>query len=203
MIDTRTNRFFERITGDPLVGEFAGQHASNNFSGPNGVAPADFGRVWAGDGDSTVKIMDQFTARVVETISTGGAERANEMSYDPSDHIMLVSNEADSPPFITLISTRPGSEHILARITFTTATNGVQASIYNPANGLFYVNVPQIGPDPTNGEVAVIDPRTATVVKTFPVSDCQAVGMALGPRRSLLLGCSTLTNSAASPALLT
>ncbi len=201
VIDTRTNRFLERITGDPLVGEFAGQHASNNFSGPNGVAPADFGRVWAGDGDSTVKIMDQFTARVVRTISTGGAERANEMSYDPRDHIMLVSNEADSPPFITLISTRPGSEHILARITFATATNGVQASIYNPADGLFYVNVPQIGPDPTNGEVAVIDPRTATLVKTFPVSDCQAVGMALGPRRNLLLGCSTLTNSAASPAL--
>lgn len=201
VIDTRTNRFLERITRDSLVGEFAGQHASNNFSGPNGVAPADFGRIWAGDGDSTVKIMDQFTARVVRTISTGGTARANEMSYDPRDHIMLVSNEADTPPFITLISTRPGSEHILAKITFTTATNGVQASIYNPANGLFYVNVPQIGPDPTSGEVAVIDPRTATVVKTFPVSNCQAVGMALGPRRNLLLGCSTLTNSAASPAL--
>jgi len=127
VIDTRTNRFLERITGDSLVGEFAGQHASNNFSGPNGVAPADFGRIWAGDGDSTVKIMDQFTARVVRTISTGGTARANEMSYDPRDHIMLVSNEADTPPFITLISTRPGSEHILAKITFTTATNGVQA----------------------------------------------------------------------------
>jgi DNA-binding beta-propeller fold protein YncE len=201
VIDTRTNRFLVRITGNTTVGEFSGQQASNNFSGPNGVAPADFGRVWAGDGDSTVKIMDPFTAQVVKSINTGGTARANEMSYDPRDHIMLVSNEADTPPFISLISTRPGHEHILAKITFTTATNGVQASIYNPANGLFYVNVPQIGTDPTNGEVAVVDPRTATVIKTFPISNCQAVGMALGPRRNLLLGCSTLTNSAASPAL--
>lgn len=201
VFDTRTNHFLLRITGDATVGEFTGQRSSNNVSGPNGVAPADFGRVWAGDGDSTVKVMDPFTGSVVKSISTGGAAPANEMSYDARDHIMLVSNEADKPPFISLISTRPGHEYTLARITFETATNGVQGSVYNPGTGLFYVNVPQIGGDPTKGEVAVIDPRTATVVKTFPVSDCQAVGMALGPRRNLLLGCSTLTNSATSPAL--
>jgi len=201
VFDTRRNRFLGRISGSAASGQFAGQQASNDISGPNGVSPADFGWIWAGDGDSTVKIMSLFTGQAVKSVSTGGTARANEMSYDPDDHIMLVANQADTPPFISLISTRPGSERVLARLTFDTAAAGIQSSVYNPSNKLFYVNVPQIGQDPTQGEVAVIDPRRAAMLTTFPVSNCQAVGMALGPRRDLLLGCSTLTNSAASPAL--
>ena len=201
VFDTRSNRFLGRITGNAAAGQFAGQQASNNFSGPNGVSPAEFGWVWAGDGDSTVKIMSLLTGQVVKSVSTGGTARANELSFDPDDHVMLVANEADTPPFVSLISTQPGSERVLARLTFETATAGIQASVYNPSNRLFYVNVPQVGQDPTKGEVAVIDPRRAAVLTTFPVNDCQAVGMTLGPRRDLLLGCSTLTNSAASPAL--
>ena len=201
VFDTRTDRFLIRVTGNATVGQFAGQQASNDFSGPNGVSDAGFGRIWAGDGDSTVKIIDLFAARVVKSVSTGGTARANEMSYDPRDHVMLVANQADQPPFISLISTLPGSEHVLSRITFQTATAGIQSSTYNPRNGLFYVNVPQLGDDSTKGEVAVVDPLRRAVVTTFPVNNCQAVGMALGPSRNLLLGCSTLTNSAASPAL--
>ncbi len=201
VFSSRTNRFLTRITGNAAVGQFAGQKASNNFSGPNGVTSAEFGRIWAGDGDSTVKIMDLFTARVVKTVSTGGTARANELSYDSDDHIMLVANQADTPPFVTLLSTRPGSERVLKRITFDTATAGIQSSIYNPHTKLFYVNVPQLGDDPTKGEVALIDPLEMAVAATFPVDNCQAVGIALGPRRNLLLGCSTATNSAASSAL--
>jgi len=201
VFDTRSNRFLTRITGNAAAGQFAGQQASNEVSGPNGVASAEFGWIWAGDGDSTVKVMSLFTGQAVKSVSTGGTARANELSYDPDDHIMLVANQADTPPFVSLISTRHGSERVLARLTFDTATAGVQASVYNPHNKLFYLNVPQIGQDPTQGEVAVIDPRRAVVLTTFPVSNCQAVGMALGPRRNLLLGCSTLTNSSASPAL--
>ncbi len=201
VFDTRSNRFLGRITGNAATGQFAGQKDTNDVSGPNGVSPAEFGTIWAGDGDSTVKIMSLFTGQVVKSVSTGGAFRANEMSFDPDDHIMLVANQADTPPFVSLISTRPGHERVLARLTFDTATAGIQASVYNPSNRLFYVNIPQIGQDPTQGEVAVIDPRREMVLTTFPVNNCQAVGMALGPRRNLLLGCSTLTNSGASPAL--
>ena len=202
VINTRTNRFVTRIVGNATVGEFVGQLSSNDISGPDGLAPADGGRIWAGDGNSTVKIIDLARAEVVRTISTGGTSRADEMAFDPRDHVMLVANDADSPPFVTLLSTLPGTERVLARITFDAATNGIEASVYNPGNGLFYVNIPQIGSDQTTGGVAVIDPRTAQVLTTFAVSNCQPSGIALGPRRSLLLGCST-TNDAASTALAT
>lgn len=202
VINTRTNRFVTRITGNATVGEFAGQLSSNDVSGPDGLSPADGGRIWAGDGNSTVKIIDLAKAEVVRTVSTGGTSRADEMAFDPRDHVMLVANDADSPPFVTLLSTRPGTERVLARITFDAATNGIEASVYNPRNGLFYVNIPQIGSDQTMGGVAVIDPRTARVLTTFPVRNCQPAGMALGPRRNLLLGCAT-TNDAAATALAT
>ena len=109
VFDTASNRFLTRIAGNARLGQFAGQKASNDFSGPNGVSPAEPGRLWAGDGDSTVKVMDLRTGQVVNSIGTGGTARANELSYDPDDHIMLVANEADKPPFVSLLSTRPGS----------------------------------------------------------------------------------------------
>jgi hypothetical protein len=34
--------------------------------------------IWAGDGDSTVKVIDIETMKILDTISTGGQLRANE-----------------------------------------------------------------------------------------------------------------------------
>jgi DNA-binding beta-propeller fold protein YncE len=45
--------------------------------------------VWAGDGDNTVKVVDLETKSVVDTISTGGNHRADELAYDPVDKIIL------------------------------------------------------------------------------------------------------------------
>lgn len=189
VIDTASNRFVMRVVGDSRVGTFAGQQASNDVSGPNGVTSAGFGRVWAGDGDSTIKIIDLFAGTVLKTISTGGTARVDSLVQDPKRHVILAVNDADSPPFVTLLSSRTGDERVLAKISFDNATNGIEGVVYNPRNGLFYVNLPQLGPDQTMGGVAVIDPVTATVVTTFPVSNCQPTGLALGPRRNLLLGC--------------
>ena len=189
VVDTRTNRFLFRVTGTPGVSTFVGQLADSDFSGPNGVATAGFGRVWAGDGNSTIKIIDIFSGTVVRTLSTGGTARVDSLALDPADHVMLAVNDADSPPFISLVSSRTGSERVLARITFDAATNGIESVVYNPRNRLFYVNLPQIGPDQSMGGVAVIDPVAAKVIATFPVTNCQPTGLALGPRRNLLLGC--------------
>ena len=189
VIDTASNRFLIRFTGVPGVSGFAGQQASNDVSGPNGVAVAGSGRVWAGDGDSTIKIIDIFDGAVAKVLSTGGTARVDSLALDPARQIMLAVNDADSPPFISLVSARTGHERVLARITFDNATNGIEGVVYNPRNGLFYVNLPQLGPDQTMGGVAVIDPVAASVVTTFPVTNCQPTGLALGPRRNLLLGC--------------
>ncbi len=189
VIDTATDRFVLRVVGDPRVGTFVGQLADSDYSGPNGVSSAGVGRVWAGDGNSTIKVIDIDAGTVVTTISTGGTARVDSLALDPGRHVMLAVNDADSPPFVTLLSSRTGDERVLARITFDNATNGIEGVVFNPRNHLFYVNLPQLGPDQTMGGVAVIDPVTATVVTTFPVSNCQPTGLALGPRRNLLLGC--------------
>src|SRR6516225_4222383 len=55
--------------------------ANNNLSGPDGVVVVDHKEVWAGDGDSRVKVIDLATGTFVTTISTGGKFRVDEMAY--------------------------------------------------------------------------------------------------------------------------
>jgi hypothetical protein len=193
--DTRTSTFIDRVGGK---GVFAGivrdgkGNPINDLSGPDGVVVVDHREVWAGDGNSTVKVIDLKSRKIVATISTGGTARVDEMSYDSRDHILAVANNADSPPFLTLIDTN--SRKILKKITFPDATNGLEQSQWSPKTGLFYVSVPQIGPNAEDGGVAVIDPKTLAVTKTFPVKFCQPAGLTLGPDKHALVGCSASTD---------
>ena len=45
---------------------------NNNLSGPDGVVIVDHKEIWAGDGDSRIKVIDIKTRSFVTTISTGG-----------------------------------------------------------------------------------------------------------------------------------
>jgi hypothetical protein len=80
------------------------------------------------------------------------------MSYDPRDQILVVANNAATPPYITMISTRPDDRRVLGHVIYSDAA-GVEQSVYNPVTGLFYVNLTQVGPDPNNGAVSIVDPR--------------------------------------------
>jgi hypothetical protein len=169
--------------------------ANSNLSGPDGVLVTADNQVWAGDGDSTVKLIDIGTRKVVDTISTGGKFRCDEMKWDSADHILAVANNADSPPFLTLINT--DTHQVLKKITFDgtngapDATNGLEQSQWSPTTGMFYVSVPQVGTtDVAQGGVSVIDPSSMSVIATYPVQNCTPAGLALGPRDQALLGCS-------------
>jgi hypothetical protein len=194
IIDTRTNHVIGQVKG--FSGSAGG---NNNLAGPDGNAPTGDGLVWAGNGDSTVKVVDSRSMTIVQSISTGGTMRADEMSYDSKDRILLVANDADSPPFVSLIYTPDGYRQVLARISFKNATNGIEASVFDAAKGLFYVNIPQVGGSGHQGEVAVIDPILKKVIKTIPVRNCEPSGLALGPDQNLLLGCSTTNDANATP----
>jgi len=138
---------------------FVGQKESNDVSGPDGVVLVG-GEAWVGDGDSTVKVVDLATNKIVATISTGGKARVDEMAYDPVDHVFAGVNNADDPPFITLISTGPDRK-ILAKIEYKDATDGAEQPFYLASTGMIYDSIPQIGPDKAKGAVAEIDPRQA------------------------------------------
>ncbi len=197
LIDIRTNTFITRIGGfvgsrnDPATGL-----PNPDLSGPAAVQPVGIGEVWVSDGDSTVKVVDLFSQSIVATISTtlpgqtaDQALRADGMSYDPRDHILMVQNGAASPPFVTLISTLPSDRRVLGHVVFDDAA-GAEASLYNPANGLFYVNLPQVGADPDSGAVSVIDPQRLAEITRFPLTGCNGAGLALAPGQKLLVGCS-------------
>src|ERR1700733_14667368 len=174
--------------------------ANNSISGPDGVVIVDGSTVWAGDGDSTLKVIDIKTFSLTDTITVTDPTdasvkmRVDEMAYDSRDHILAAANNANTPPFITLVDTNP--HNILGQIVFDTAhagvdaENGIEQSQWSPQTGLFYVSIPQLGPDPAQGAVAVIDPSSMKVIAVYPVQKCSPAGLALGPNHQALIGCS-------------
>ena len=186
VFDTAAGRFMGRL------GSFAGAvvkdgKAANDVSGPDGVVFTGQ-EIWAGDGDSTVKVIDPSSGKTLDTISTGGAKRLDEVGYDPRDDIFIGVNNAEHPPFATLISTRPGHA-IIGKLVFPDATDGAEQPTYNPFDGMFYLSIPEFDKDPRKGGVAVIDPRTAKLVKMLRVDDCHPAGLAFGPDQNFVLGC--------------
>jgi DNA-binding beta-propeller fold protein YncE len=169
------------------IGGFVGAKSSNDVSGPDGVVTTFSNReVWAGDGDSTVKVVDLTVGKVVATISTGGKARADEMAYDPKENFILVANNADDPPFGTLISVP--TRTVVKRITFNDSTNGAEQPQYDPVTGMFYISVPATNANP-GGEIDVISPTSMNIVAKYGVKDCGPNGLAIGPGNQLLAGC--------------
>jgi hypothetical protein len=170
--------------------------ANNALSGPDGDVVVDHKEIWAGDGDSKIKVIDLATKQFVTTISTGGSFRVDEMAYDSRDHLLAAANNADTPPFVTVFDTN--AKTIVAKLVFqkgsanadVDAQNGIEQPQWSYETGLFYVSVPQVGSDPSVGGVSVIDPKTNTVTGTFLVKNCSPAGLALGPHHEALLGCS-------------
>jgi hypothetical protein len=176
--------------------------ANNAKSGPDGVVIVGSKEVWAGDGDSTLKVIDIATFSLTDTITVTDPTdasvkmRVDEMAYDSRDHILAAANNANTPPFITLVNT--DTHAILGQIIFDTkpghagvdAENGIEQPQWSPQTGLFYVSVPQVGPDPAQGGVAVIDPSSMQVTAVFPVVNCSPAGLALGPNHQAVVGCS-------------
>jgi len=176
---------------------FQGAQATTSVSGPDGVVITDHKNIWAGDGDSKIKVIDVATGKFIKTISTGGKFRVDEMAYDSRDHLLAAANNADDPPFVTVFDTNAMT--IVAKLVFqkgsanadVDATNGIEQPQWSPKTGLFYVSVPQVGSDPTVGGVSIIDPKTNKVTNTFLVKNCSPAGLTLGPRNEALLGCNT------------
>jgi hypothetical protein len=163
------------------------------LSGPNGAVIVDNKEIWAGDGDSRIKVIDISSQSFITTISTGGEFRVDEMAYDSGDHLLAAAN-TDTPPFVTIFDT--SGKTIKGKLVFTTAgvgvdaENGIGQSAWSPLTGMFYISVPQVGADPSIGGVSVIDPKTLRVIGTFLVTDCSPAGLALGPNHEALIGCS-------------
>ncbi len=82
--------------------------------------------------------------------------------------------------------------------------NGLGGSIYNPVTKKFLQAVPQVGPNPADGEIMEIDP-VALTVKHYPLTvasgapGCQVASVAVGPSQNLLVGCANREGEAFPP----
>jgi DNA-binding beta-propeller fold protein YncE len=183
IIDTKTDQFLMRVTG------FTGVQKSGDLNGPNGVVTVnDSSEAWVTDGDSTVKIIDMKSGQIVATISTGGKKRANEMAYDPDHQVVIVTNPNDEPPFLTLISAKPGHE-IIGKILMPEATEAIERAVYYAPRGTFYVNIPVLNHEHAKGGLAEVDPRTAKIVNMHLIENCNPHSVSLAADSLMFIGC--------------
>ena len=180
IIDAENDSFVGRVTG------FVGAVGANG-AGPNGVLVTSDKKLWAGDGDSLTRVVDLTLnpPRVIQSISTGGMNRADELGYDPTDRIILIGNDRDPVPYVTLISA--DTYRVVGTIPFREGT-GLEQPLWDPQLRRFLINVPTA----RGAEVAVVDPKTMSVTGVYPVgSNCGGTGLTLGPFQRLLVACGT------------
>ena len=195
VFNAATGTFVARVPG------FVGYTASKgtDLAGPDGVVVIG-DEAWVGDGDSSVKVVDLNLYKIIDVVPTNGTKRADELAYDPRDHLIAIANDADTPPFISLISTVHGDRHVVRKIPFPMATNGIEQTVWDPNTGYFYTSIPQIGGYKDNGAIMVTDPLSGTVLASFGVNKCQPAGLALGPNDTLFVGCGTAAVQNKAPA---
>ena len=161
VIDTHTLTFKRTIGG--FVGVVLnGAHTAvnNNLSGPDGVT--SHGRwLYAGDGDSTLKVIDLNAppaSAIKQTISTGGTTRLDEMALTPDGKLLLAANNAEDPPFGTLFNANgDNATSAVSKITKITidptiVPSGFGLSIeqptWDPTTKRFYTSIPIIANNP-------------------------------------------------------
>ena len=204
VVDAKTGMFIKQIQGG-----FKGFTGSNDTSGPNGVTVSGH-FLFVSDAPSRVVSIDLRTDAIINAVSTGGATglRSDELAYDPTDGLLLVINNADSPTFASLIKVDKQSGQLTAgtapcgsppcRITLTTATNGAEQPVWDAGTGRFYLSIPEVsgnGGTSPHGAVARINPN-GNLETMYMVDFCQPAGLTLRPHQNLLLGCSVVFDTA-------
>src|SRR5713101_5466257 len=191
IIDTQHLKFKRTIGG--FVGiklNKTGTAVDNNHSGPDGVV--SHGRwLYAGDGDSTLKVIDleaPTASALKQTLSTGGTTRVDEMDVTSDGTLLLAANNAEDPPFATLFAAN-GDAHVsdvvkIIKITVDPAIMPAGAGLsieqpaWDPKTKRFYTSLPIIadnppgcnygqlaGPITCDGGLLVTDPHHPTDVQ--------------------------------------
>lgn len=183
------------------IGGFAGQQLTTSISGPDGVLVAHIGGnaiLYGGDAGSTLRsfnVNNPASATVLGTLNTGGQFRVDEMSYSPSNNLLMVANNAEVAAFATLVNgTQPPTAHA-ANITVPgqVANGGMEQSVWDPHTGTFFVSVPTFdGTDPGGLLQVRTDGTIAGTIHfdTFAgITSCSPTGLALGGSGNLMVGC--------------
>jgi hypothetical protein len=220
VVNTQTNAFVGTAGGGSFqgLGTAVPGFARNPNAGPNGNVSLGNGLVAAGDGNSTLKIVqvNPLSATPVATINvpnpytgpnlpanicqgTTGATtgvptvgagnfRVDEMAYDPTDNVIAAASDEACPPFITFFQ-GTSPYSILGAVALPTADAGFEQTVWDPAEGLFVSNIPATTTNP-GGELDRFSPKTFKLVGVTPLPlPCGGSGLALGQNETADLGC--------------
>ncbi len=199
VVDTQTNTF---LYGIPAIGStnaigFAGFTGMRQKNGPNGIALIpDLNQIYAGDGDNSVKVVDLAARAVVAIIPLGGKNRADELAYDPVDHIVMMGTPGDDPPFLTFISTI--TQTVLGYYRYPPSQGlanggGLEQPLWNPLDDKFYISVPAT--NTSSGSIDVFDPVKMTLVRSIPQNICSPAGLTLTPFQHLMTSCGVIVDA--------
>jgi hypothetical protein len=208
IIDTEHNTFKRRLPG------FVGFKVDNNHSGPDGVVT--HGRwLYAGDGDSTLKVLDlnaPTASALKQTLSTGGILRVDEMDLTTDGTRLLAANNADDPPFVTLFAANGDEADSEVIALFKTTVDptilppgfglSIEQPAWDPKTKRFYTSIPIIANNPPgcnygqlagditcSGGLLVTDPLhpTALVGAFDPTTNTGVIALnACGPNGATL-----------------
>jgi hypothetical protein len=188
IVDTEHNTFKRTILGFVGIKLLGTGAVDNNHSGPDGVV-SHSRWLYAGDGDSTLKVIDlnaPTTSAIKQTISTGGTTRVDEMALTTDGKLLLVANNAEDPPFGTLFKANgDANTSAVSKITKITVDStiipvgfglSIEQPTWEPKTKRFYTSIPVIannpkgcnydssaGPITCDGGLLVVDP---TVLST-------------------------------------
>jgi hypothetical protein len=186
--------------------------------GPNGNVSLGNGLVAAGDGNSTLKIVNvstissavvasipvpnpytgpnlppnicQGTAGATTGVPTVGAGnfRVDEMAYDPTDNVIAAISDNACPAFITFFQ-GTAPYTILGAVPLLTANGGAEQTVWDPGEGLFVSAIPSTVGNP-GGELDRFSPKTFKLVsvQTLP-KPCGPSGLALGQNETADAAC--------------
>ena len=154
------------------------------------------GTLVVGGADSTAIFIDLARPHATPfTVSTGGKDRADELAYDPRDHIILIANDRDVDLFVTFISTM-NTPHVLGKIYYNgsvsgnpISTGGIEQPVWDGAKKKFYLAIPSTQANP-NGEVDEIDPIAMKITRILSTT-CKGgpAGLVLIPGQRLMTSC--------------
>jgi hypothetical protein len=203
VVDTNTNKLLGQLAANPAFAGLGGV-VNSATSGPNGVTTGGH-CLFVTDAPSRVVSFDttSLSPTQVSDVKTDpvSSNRADELAFDPVDNIILAINNEDTPPFGTFITVNPTTCALTQpttsdRILFNAASNGAEQPQWDPDTRRFYVSIPQIGPNVSNGGVVRINPLTHQIEATYPISFCSPAGLSKGPDHDFLVGCNTVFDTA-------
>jgi len=173
---------------------FAGNVGKGSGSGPNGLVLIGTTKLYAGDGNSTIKVINRTTRTVTGTIVIPNAKfRTDEGAYDPDDNIVMIANDSETSPLLTFINTT--TDTVIGQTVRSDATGGMEASEYDSQLHKFVQAVP-VTKTNANGEIDLIDPITQAVTAVYPMPGaCGPTGISIAPNQHMVIACGNVANT--------